>query len=170
MKLSADWVALVALRGLVVPSKNDNRHLIIGGRHRAMSRYCMIKNRVKTASKCKKNKHYAGIQVLVSVDDFIEWFMPLDFAGCSVDRIDKNGNYELENMQVIPLWQNIAKDKLIAKDGKSTCFACDESKDLSDFVKDRRRMTTGRATICIECEKERGRIRVANSHKSEVTV
>lgn len=85
-----------------MPSKIDKRHKEIGGRHRALSRYHMIVHRVENAH-LPRNSGYKGILVLVSKDEFIEWFMPRDFPGCSVDRIDNKGHYQLSNMQVIPL-------------------------------------------------------------------
>ena len=134
--------------------KVDNRHKEIGGKHRALSRYYMIAHRISNTD-TKKNKGYQGIKLLVEKDDFVEWFSALDFAGCSVDRIDKDGNYELSNMQVIPLSQNIAKDKLISKDGESTCYRCKNTKPLSDFVTETRNKSVGKATICKQCDSDR---------------
>lgn len=78
--------------------------------------------------------------------------MDRDFEGCSVDRIDKTKDYSLDNMQVISLIDNIIKDKLIAKNGKTICFSCKAEKPLTEFTKDRRRIATGRTTICKLCD------------------
>lgn len=133
-----------------MPSKNDTRYKQIGGRHRALSRYYMLLNRVQALT--KKNCRYEGVEVRVSKEDFVAWFMPRDFKGCSVDRKEKTGHYELSNMQVIPLSVNIAKDKVLARDGQTRCYACRATKPLEDFVRDNRRLTTGRSTICKPCE------------------
>ena len=136
-----------------MPSKIDLRHKQIGGKHRAMSRYYMLLHRVNTET--DKNNCYRGIEVRVTKEDFINWFMERDFEGCSVDRIDSTGHYELSNMQVIPLALNIGKDKIKAKDGKCVCFACQQEKPLEEFVRDSRRQITGRTTICKVCESKR---------------
>lgn len=139
---------------MIMPSKNDVRYKVIGGIDRARARYCMIRNRI-TNTHTRKNAGYFGVKLLVEKEEFIKWFMPLDFSGCSVDRIDKKGNYELSNMQVISLSENIAKDKLIAKDGFCRCYSCKQEKPIEQFVADKRRMTTGRSTCCKECDSRR---------------
>ena len=136
-----------------MPSKIDKRHKEIGGRHRAQSRYHMIVHRVENAH-LPRNSGYKGILVLVSKDEFIEWFMPRDFPGCSVDRIDNKGHYQLSNMQVIPLTQNIAKDRVIARDGVCRCYSCGNTKPINSFAVDKRRQN-GRSTICKACDATR---------------
>jgi hypothetical protein len=136
-----------------MPSKNDNRHKIIGGRHRALARYYMMCHRVKN-TRTSKNASYKGVQVLVSKEDFVKWFMARDFERCSIDRIDNNGHYDLLNMQVIPLTENIAKDKRLANNGVCRCYVCKQQKTLNDFVSDNRR-TTGKSTICKACDSKR---------------
>jgi hypothetical protein len=137
-----------------MPSKQDTRHRKIGGRHRAVSRYAMLLNRV-TNTETSRNKSYKGIEVRVSRDEFIDWFMPRDFEGCSVDRIEKSGHYELSNMQLISLQKNIAKDKLKHKDGFCICYSCKQEKTSDKFVADKRRMHTGLSTICKQCDSKR---------------
>jgi hypothetical protein len=134
--------------------KIDMRHKEIGGKNRAMSRYYMLLSRVKNTDN-SKNANYRGVHVLVGKDEFIEWFMKRDFAGCSVDRINNDGHYELSNMQVIALTQNIAKDKLIASNGTSRCYICMKEKSLDEFVRDKRRLMTGRTTCCKSCDSKR---------------
>lgn len=137
-----------------MPRKKDERNKEIGGKHRASSRYSMMVYRV-TNTHLSKNKNYQGIEIRVSRSDFIEWFSKNDFSGCSVDRIDKSGHYELSNMQLISIQANIAKDKLKAFNGRSICYSCKQEKPLEDFVKETRRMHTGRSTICKPCESKR---------------
>jgi hypothetical protein len=107
-----------------------------------------------------KNRKYQGVKVLVSKEDFVPWFMERDFPGCSVDRIDKTGHYELSNMQVITLKENIRKDLGKAKDGRCVCYSCKKEKELSEFVKESRRQN-GYSTICKACERKRTRNRGA---------
>lgn len=145
--------------------KKDNRYSAVGGRHRALSRYYMILNRLKSTDR-EKNKKYQGIQMLIDKDTFIEWFMKNDFAGASVDRIDKDGNYTLDNIQLIPLDENIRKDKIKAKGECCECFACKETKPLELFVADKRRIN-GHGTICKKCDNARRRRNSKKSNKGD---
>lgn len=118
-----------------------------------MCRYSMIKNRVNNSHK-PRNSCYAGVSLKVGREEFINWFMPLDYKGCSVDRVDNDGDYELSNMQVIPLIENMRKDRIKAQDGFCECYSCLESKPLEMFAKHPRRKT-GRSTICKRCDSKR---------------
>lgn len=133
--------------------KVDNRHKKIGTKRRAQMRYSMLLHRT-THTETSKNSCYEGVKVLVSLEDFIPWFMERDFKGCSVDRIDKNRDYTLDNMQVITLAANIAKDKIKAVDGFCECYGCFETKPLEEFAVDKRR-GTGRTTLCRVCDRQR---------------
>ena len=72
--------------------KTDKRYSVIGGKHRAESRYYMILSRLKNTD-TKKNSCYKNIKMLISKEDFMKWFMENDFEGASVDRIDKTKDY-----------------------------------------------------------------------------
>lgn len=147
--------------GLYSKSKYRSEHKqtikTIGSKRRANNRYNAILSRLFYPHD-SKNKAYKNTKLLVTRQEFIEWFMPRDFDGASVDRIDKNGDYCLENMQVIPLSENIRKDKIKAKNGECVCYKCKKEKQLELFTKDKRRKN-GYSTICIDCEKERNRLR-----------
>lgn len=134
--------------------KPDTRHAQIGGRKRALSRYSMIKHRVENTH-LPKNRGYVGVELRVDKETFVAWFMERDFKGCSVDRIDVSGHYELENMQVVSLAWNIARDKLKHVDGFCVCYACGQSKPSEAFAVDKRRLHTGRSTICKSCDGSR---------------
>lgn len=118
-----------------------------------MVRYAMIRNRTQNTD-YNRNTGYKGIKLLVGREEFITWFMPQDYKGCSVDRIDNKGHYELSNMQIIPLKINMAKDRTKMKNGIVECYACKEEKEKELFVKDKRRMN-GYSTICLDCERKR---------------
>ena len=133
--------------------KYDNRNNIIGGRHRALSRYYMILHRIERTDK-KKNRSYAGVKMLIEKEEFIKWFMEHDFKGASVDRIDNKRDYTLDNIQLIPLDENVRKDKVKARDGMCECYACKQTKPLEVFAKDKRRKN-GHSTICKECDNKR---------------
>lgn len=133
--------------------KVDNRHRVIGGRHRALSRYYMILNRINHTD-TDKNKCYENVKMLISKDDFVKWFMENDFEGASVDRIDHTKDYSLDNIQLIPLGENVRKDKVKARNGQCECYNCKQIKPLDSFAKDSRRKN-GHSTICKKCDSKR---------------
>lgn len=137
--------------------RSENKQTIntIGSRRRANNKYNGILSRIKYTER-KKNSNYCNVKLKVSREEFIKWYMPLDFKGASVDRIDNNGDYELSNMQVISLKENIIKDKVKCKDGFCECYVCHKTKPIELFAKDRRR-TNGYSTICKDCDNKRHR-------------
>lgn len=139
-----------------MPYKNDQRHAIVGHKHRARARYAMIQNRLKADT--KKNAKYKGVELRVTKEEFVPWFQERDFPGCSVDRIRAEGHYELGNLQVIPGVENAGKDKRKARDGECVCRTCQQTKQLTEFVKESRRMN-GYSTQCRECERKRAQVR-----------
>jgi hypothetical protein len=114
----------------------------------------MIQHRINNP--VGRNSGYAGVELRIGREDFIAWFMPRDYAGCSVDRVKVEGHYEIGNIEVIPMPINAIKDRMKAKDGQCECYSCHEIKPLNEFVKDKRRKT-GHGTICLVCERERTR-------------
>ena len=92
--------------------------------------------------------------MLIDKETFVAWFMANDFEGASVDRIDNTKDYSMDNIQMIPLSINIAKDKCKAKDGMCQCYVCKETKPLECFAVDKRRKN-GRSTICKKCDSVR---------------
>jgi hypothetical protein len=131
----------------------DKRYSIIGGRKRALSRWYMIRYRT-SHTEFKKNKAYKGIEFNLDKETFIKWFQERDFENASVDRIDKNKGYTMDNIQLISLAENIRKDKVKSKNGYCICFSCKQNKPIEDFAKDNRRYN-GHSTICKACDKER---------------
>lgn len=126
----------------------------------------MIKNRIENTHR-SRNKNYEGVELLVNLEEFIEWFSKNDYEGCSVDRIDKDGNYELSNMQIIPTWANCGKDKLRIIDRKKECRACKEYKSFEDMVKSKRNLLTGLDDICRSCERVRAKSRRENATEAQ---
>lgn len=133
--------------------KHDDRYNVIGGRHRALSRYYMILNRLNHTDS-KKNQCYNGIRMLIDKETFVEWFMQNDFEGASVDRIDNTKDYSMDNIQMISLADNVRKDKVKARNGVCECYKCKQTKPLELFAKDNRRQN-GHSTICKECDSRR---------------
>lgn len=118
-----------------------------------------------------KNACYDNVFIMFSRDEFKEWCynnenLILSLQKPSIDRIDKNKNYTLENIQVIELTYNIAKDKISFINGYGICWKCKEKKEITNFVDDKRRLYTGKTTICRDCE--RARCRDKNKRKSQI--
>jgi len=130
--------------------KQDTRYSQIGHKHRALSRWYMIKHRIAHSDQVK-NQCYKDIEIKCTKEEFVSWFQARDFKGASVDRINSNGHYELDNMQVISLAENIRKDKTIFNNNIGYCPICHQEKHLDDFVKDKRRMN-GHGSICKQCD------------------
>lgn len=86
----------------------------IGSKYRAVERYRMICRRVAETYR-SRNACYQGIEVRFSREEFIEWFMPKDFDGCHVDRIESHGHYELGNIRVITANENLVLANKSAK-------------------------------------------------------
>lgn len=143
--------------------QNKQTYRTIGCRKRANNRYNTMVARVRGYNN-KKNLSYANIKILVSREEFVLWYMPKDFAGASVDRINKEKHYSLDNMQVIPLAENIRKDKVKAKNGKCVCYACKQTKPIDEFCVEKRR-ANGHSTICKECERKRNRERAQKQRR-----
>ena len=133
--------------------KNDKRYRVIGSRHRALSRYYMILNRLKNTDR-SKNRKYHGVKMLIDKETFVEWFMANDFEGASVDRIDSTKDYSLENIQMIPMSENRVKDRIKERNGMCECYVCKEVKPIQLFAVDKRRKN-GHSTICKCCDAKR---------------
>jgi hypothetical protein len=164
-----DKVIQLGLTGkLQVISKDRKGYRIIGSKTRAVTKYHSMLARVRRANP-KKDKAYMGIKVLVSKEDFIRWFMPRDFVGASVDRIDNKGHYTLENMQVISMRDNIIKSRhqnVRAHDGVNVCYVCGEEKPLDLFVKCKRAYT-GHLNICKKCDYQKKKERIMRKKSEE---
>lgn len=114
---------------------------------------------LQTSDKCKS---YKNINIEFSREDYKNFCILncetiLSLKRPSIDRIDKNLNYTLDNIQFIELEDNIRKDKIISKNGKCICYMCKEEKDEFLFTKDKRRLN-GRSTLCKECDNFRKKI------------
>ena len=106
----------------------------------ALETYRKMKHRCKNDIAYKERK----TKVLISKDDFIDWFIPKWFKGCLIDRIDNLGNYEIDNIQLLSLVEHNIKhrqDNLNAlgvteKEGERFCYHCSTLKQHSNFSYD----------------------------------
>lgn len=106
-----------------------------------------------------KNIHYKTVKILFSRIEYKNWCYSNKkiieiLTRPSIDRINKDGNYSLDNIQIIELSENIRKDKTVFTEFTGTCFSCHSRKNLLDFCKDKRRFN-GRTNICKPCESKR---------------
>ena len=82
--------------------------------------------------------------------------MENDFKGASVDRIDNTKGYTMDNLQLLPIKDNISKDHRKAVNGSCECYVCHEVKPLEEFTRSSRSYN-GYKTICRSCERIRRR-------------
>jgi hypothetical protein len=111
-----------------------------------------------TRSKCKS---YVEIDVLFSREEYKNFCILnenniLKLSRPSLDRKDNNKHYTLENIQFIELKDNIRKEKLTFNEKLhiGTCFKCKETKDVSLFAIDRRRINK-HSSMCKKCDNAR---------------
>ena len=115
----------------------------------------------------KKNSCYKNINLDITREEFKTVCLNnkltiLSMSKPSIDRINKNDDYTLDNIQFIELKDNIIKDHTKFKNGIGTCFKCKKEKPEDQFRKDNRR-SNGRSTLCKMCDNHRKK-RVFISH------
>ncbi len=109
---------------------------------------------LRTEKKCKS---YDNISIIFNRREFKEWCLAqseiiLSLDRPSIDRKDKEDDYSLDNIQIVELWLNIAKEKIKFKDNLRQCYTCHEWKKLELFDRCSRNLSTGRAAACKNCE------------------
>ena len=132
---------------------SHEKRRVVGTRERASYRYSQMESRCRNGNNCNHLKN--GIKVIVEKEDFISWFIGLDFDGASVDRIDPLKHYEWGNIQVIAMSDNCSKDKKAPiVDGKKRCRSCDDWTCIDALAKDKR-LASGVTNICKKCDNKR---------------
>lgn len=106
-----------------------------------------------------KNKCYKNVFIEFSFNEFKAWCKVhedtiFNLKRPSIDRVNKDKNYTVDNIQIIELRLNIGKDKTVFKDGYGRCWTCRLYKPELEFCKDRRR-PNGRTSLCKVCDKRR---------------
>jgi len=113
-----------------------------------------------TIEKCKS---YDKVELLMTRDEFKSYclehrYLIESLGRPSIDRINKDLGYTLDNIQIIELAENIRKDKTVFSNGFGVCFRCKTHLPEGDFCEDKRRFN-GRTSVCKSCEAARGRLR-----------
>lgn len=111
---------------------------------------------LQTVDKCKT---YSNINILFNRDEFKKWCWSQQkiiesLKKPSIDRINKNKDYTLNNMQIIEICENIRKDKTVFTFVDGKCYSCNNILLLCEFAKDSRRIN-GLTSICKKCDSNR---------------
>jgi len=138
---------------------------------RATAIYSTMKQRERNSD--GKNPTYADVEIRISRDDFIAWFVAswpiyvFDFGDRqpSIDRIN-GGHYEFGNIRLIPLAENsrlaLGNHNVHAPDGMAWCGTCETYKLRCEFHKNRCQVH-GLCHQCKPCESKRNKLRRATS-------
>jgi len=111
---------------------------------------------LQTKEKCK---NYDKVEIEFTREEFKNWCWEQQkliesLTRPSIDRIDKNKNYTLNNIQIIELKYNIRKDKTKFTNKTGICYNCKNILSLNLFCKDKRRIN-GLSTLCKVCDSKR---------------
>lgn len=83
-----------------------------------------------------KDPSYAGVQVLFSRKEFIDWILqnppPPDMEKPSIDRIDPKLGYRFGNIRWLEFSRNCAGANRDVQDGFRKCSKCGEIKELNN--------------------------------------
>ena len=82
-----------------------------------------------------------GIKIRMKKEAFLAWYIPRHFRGCLVDRIDNNGHYQLDNLQLLSRTEHNHKARqdhldaigIIEPPDKRYCYGCKSFKEYSEF-------------------------------------
>lgn len=131
-----------------------------------MNLRCGKYKHLQTKSKCKS---YKNINIEFVRKDFDNWCFKnkniiLTLDRPSIDRKDSNCNYSLDNIQIIELINNIAKEKLKFDGILRQCYKCKDWKLPKYFYKTKCLITTNISSICKICDK----LRKKQSNKGKI--
>jgi len=119
---------------------------------------------LQTAEKCL---HYTDVKITFTRAQFVDWCNKRKekikgLERPSIDRIKKDKDYSLYNMQIIELSENIRKERTVFTKTAGRCYLCKLTKSIEDFCNDRRR-SNGKTSVCKLCESVRNRNRYVRS-------
>ncbi len=107
---------------------------------------------LQTVNRCYS---YSNVKIIFTQQEFKEWCYQHEnlinnLSRPSLDRIDNKKDYTLDNIQIIELSENIAKEKRKGTLTHGTCWKCGIFKSKEAFSKETRRWS-GFSTLCIKC-------------------
>lgn len=116
----------------------------------------------------KKDSNYIKkkVKIKFTESEFKEWYPKRWFAGCVLDRIDNEGNYEFGNIHLITKVEHNKKQRqdmlkkynIIEPKGMRYCRNCDQLKPISEFYKKKWRISPynllGLDSQCKECNRK----------------
>jgi len=120
----------------------------------------------KKYSTKSKSKYYDNILICFSREEYKNFCTEqkekiLSLVRPSLDRLDAAKDYTLDNIQIVELSFNVAKEKSTINLllNNATCTKCSKEMDLGLFQKSSRALT-GYIPICKACERLRSKARV----------
>ena len=128
---------------------------MIGSKKRAISKFNNIKQRCLNPN--SNVYHHYKNKLNITPDQFYAWFMPIDFEGCHVDRINPDGNYEIGNLQLLTPaehYQKTWKDReaKMKQRAHKYCYVCKEIKEIELFTNSTK-SKDGKGYKCKECNR-----------------
>jgi hypothetical protein len=113
-----------------------------------------------------KNYLKKNVKVNFTETEFKEWYSKHWFAGCVLDRIDNEGNYEFNNIHLITRAEHNKKQRedilkkynIIEPEGMRYCKNCNQLKPINEFYRKRNRISPynvlGLDSKCKECNRK----------------
>lgn len=135
---------------------------------RATIAYANMVRRCRPGNIRSKDAAYASVEVLIGREDFLSWCVPrfarwaseFPTVAPSVDRIDPHGHYEIGNIQVIALVENIRRKEcnknVHAPDGTAWCSSC-KTYLLRDCFSPAKSRPNGVNNTCKSCKNMKSR-------------
>lgn len=121
-----------------------------------------LKGRVKKDSNYLRRK----VKIKFTEEEFKEWYLKRWFAGCVLDRIDNEGDYEFGNIHIITKAEHNKKQRqdmlkkynIIEPEGMRYCRNCNQIKPINEFYRKKWRISLynliGLDSRCKECNRK----------------
>jgi len=96
-------------------------------RKRRTPRQLAHRRYMEIAYRCSYRSNYTHIENRLDEVEFIDWYLERHFDGCEVDRVDNNGHYQLDNIQLLSkVDHNIKRstDRISLDSGTAVCLCC----------------------------------------------
>ena len=74
--------------------------------------YTAINDRLTNEKRLVKRERYRNVKNLMTREEFVKWYVDNYFVGCTVDRKDNDGDYEINNIQMLSKTEHNNKKRL----------------------------------------------------------